>query len=93
MHASLGYSILDLEGFNSRAPAAAKFYSEFRYLAEARTTLHLTGESRSLLREGETEEKRGNSTAALCFSLANPCGDYPPTPSFSQCHYYSVGGG
>lgn len=31
--------------------------------------------------------------AALGFSLANPCADYPPTPSFSRCHYNSVGGG
>lgn len=85
--------IWDLEGCHSSGPAAAKFYSEYCYSAEARTTLHLTGESRSRLREGETEGKRGNSTAALCFSLANPCGDYPPTPSFSQCHDNSVGGG
>lgn len=73
-----------LEGCNSGAPAAAEFDPEHCYSGSARTSLHLTGESASLLREGETEEKRGNSTAALCFSLANPCGDYPPTPSFSQ---------
>lgn len=45
--------------------AAAKFYAEHCYSLEARTTLHLTGASASLLREGETEEKRGNSTSLL----------------------------